>query len=296
MARSLKVAAHRAAGSRRRRPRQPGLRHDDARDRGCRERRGVPARRHRDRRRHRRRDRDHPRSEPRLCRRPDRQPAAHHRPAVIDELRPRVSPSSSSARCRRRPARQRPRQLRPRHRSGLRPPGRGRSSAIAFLNGPIDTTPGDARLRRLPARHDGAAGRPDERAIVSGADFTADAGEKAARTRSPATQPDAIICANDLLAIGAMRALRAAGRTVPGDVAVVGMDNTELAELTTPTLTSVCLGSAERGSRSRRPCCSTGSATRTVRRSRVTVQPRLVERASSDAVAHAAARTKRGAR
>jgi LacI family transcriptional regulator len=41
--------------------------------------------------------------------------------------------------------------------------------------------------------------------------------------------------------------MHAAGLRVPDDVAMVGIDNTELAELATPTLTSVSLGSEERG-------------------------------------------------
>ena len=73
------------------------------------------------------------------------------------------------------------------------------------------------------------------------------------------------------------------------------MDDTELAELTTPTLTSVC---------SARANAAQIAATLLLDRlsdpdrapSRATVQPRLVVRASSDAIAHAAARNKRGAR
>ncbi|MDX6579549.1 MAG: LacI family transcriptional regulator, partial [Gaiellales bacterium] len=58
--------------------------------------------------------------------------------------------------------------------------------------------------------------------------------------------PDAILYANDLLAVGGLGALREAGRFVPDEVAVVGMDDTELARLCFPTLSSVDLGSAER--------------------------------------------------
>jgi LacI family transcriptional regulator len=43
--------------------------------------------------------------------------------------------------------------------------------------------------------------------------------------------------------------LKGAGLEVPGDVAVVGMDDSELAEQSFPPLTSVNLGSAERGRR-----------------------------------------------
>ena len=60
---------------------------------------------------------------------------------------------------------------------------------------------------------------------------------------------DAVICANDLLAVGLMHELAAAGLRVPDDVAVVGMDDSELAEQSFPPLTSVNLGSAERGRR-----------------------------------------------
>ena len=50
---------------------------------------------------------------------------------------------------------------------------------------------------------------------------------------------DAIFAASDLIAIGAMRALAEAGRSVPGDMAVVGFDDIPAASLTTPPLTTV---------------------------------------------------------
>jgi DNA-binding LacI/PurR family transcriptional regulator len=50
---------------------------------------------------------------------------------------------------------------------------------------------------------------------------------------------DAVFCFNDLLAIGALRALREAGRRVPDDVAVVGFDDVEECRYTAPPLTSV---------------------------------------------------------
>ena len=58
---------------------------------------------------------------------------------------------------------------------------------------------------------------------------------------------DALMCANDLIALGALDVLRARAGGCREDVAVVGMDDTDLAAASWPSLTSVSLGSAERG-------------------------------------------------
>ncbi len=50
---------------------------------------------------------------------------------------------------------------------------------------------------------------------------------------------DAVFAASDLIAIGAIAAVRDAGRTVPDDVSVVGFDDLPLATYTYPPLTTV---------------------------------------------------------
>ncbi|MYL96982.1 substrate-binding domain-containing protein [Novosphingobium sp. FGD1] len=50
---------------------------------------------------------------------------------------------------------------------------------------------------------------------------------------------DAIFAASDLIAVGAMRALRAAGMSIPEDVAVIGFDDLPAASMTTPPLTTI---------------------------------------------------------
>lgn len=57
--------------------------------------------------------------------------------------------------------------------------------------------------------------------------------------KHPGGPPDAIFCFNDLVAIGAIRVLLAAGLRVPEDVAVVGFDDIEAGKFNTPSLTTV---------------------------------------------------------
>jgi DNA-binding LacI/PurR family transcriptional regulator len=51
--------------------------------------------------------------------------------------------------------------------------------------------------------------------------------------------PDAIFAANDRMAIGAIRATKAAGKKVPEDVAVIGFDNIPICELFDPAITTI---------------------------------------------------------
>nr|WP_203645633.1 LacI family DNA-binding transcriptional regulator [Streptomyces sp. SID14478] len=55
----------------------------------------------------------------------------------------------------------------------------------------------------------------------------------------PDARPDAVFCFSDMLAVGAQQALYEAGLTIPGDVAVAGIDGSEEALYSTPPLTSV---------------------------------------------------------
>ncbi|GAA0914242.1 LacI family DNA-binding transcriptional regulator [Nonomuraea longicatena] len=118
---------------------------------------------------------------------------------------------------------------------------------IGLVNGPLDTVPGASRGAAY-AEALGALGLPYDEDLVEIGDFYRQEGARAAAallTRRP--DVDALMCANDLIALGAVDVLRASGRRVPADVAVVGMDDTDLAAASWPSLTSVSLGSAERG-------------------------------------------------
>ena len=120
--------------------------------------------------------------------------------------------------------------------------------ALGLVNGPLDTSPG---ARRLAAFEEAIAAGPlpaGSSAAECAGDFTYRAGLAAAGTLLSRFRPDAVMCGNDLLAFGLIRKLAELGLSVPGDVAVVGMDDTESAQMHLPSLTSVSLESATRGS------------------------------------------------
>jgi LacI family transcriptional regulator, galactose operon repressor len=117
---------------------------------------------------------------------------------------------------------------------------------IAFVNGPQHTVPGALRKQGYLDGLRSCALPRDDALIEVAADFMIEPGRAATERLLARANPDAILCANDLLAVGALAALHAAGLDIPGDVALVGMDDTPLCEVSWPALTSVDLGSAKR--------------------------------------------------
>jgi DNA-binding LacI/PurR family transcriptional regulator len=65
-------------------------------------------------------------------------------------------------------------------------------------------------------------------------------------------RPTAVFCANDLLALGALKACLAAGVRVPAEMSLVGCDDIELARVVTPELTTVAVPARELGARAAR--------------------------------------------
>ncbi|MEV0456421.1 LacI family DNA-binding transcriptional regulator [Catellatospora methionotrophica] len=118
---------------------------------------------------------------------------------------------------------------------------------IAMLGGPIGNTTFDARLdgyrRALEAFR-----VPVDPALIVHGDMSQESGfRQVQRLLSGGVAFTAIFAANDFVAAGAMRALRAAGKSVPGDVSVIGYDDTPFAPELTPALTSVHLPHEELG-------------------------------------------------
>jgi len=81
---------------------------------------------------------------------------------------------------------------------------------------------------------------PDPELLFSSAEISAGGSVAAVRSAMDAgIRFDALVCRDDLAAIGALRALKERGVDVPGDVAVTGWDDISLSAVTFPSLTTV---------------------------------------------------------
>jgi DNA-binding LacI/PurR family transcriptional regulator len=115
----------------------------------------------------------------------------------------------------------------------LRDQGR---QAVGTITGPLDTPGGVQRL----AGYRDVLGSADDRLVATAGSYTRAAGEEAmARLLETAPDLDAVFVASDLLAAGALAALRRAGRRVPHDVAVGGFDDSAVATTVEPALTTI---------------------------------------------------------
>ncbi|MEO7470026.1 MAG: substrate-binding domain-containing protein, partial [Sphingobium limneticum] len=125
--------------------------------------------------------------------------------------------------------------------------GRGHRR-IAMLAGPEANF--DARERLAGYTDTLAELFPEARTQVLRGDFSEESGYRAGRQLvSMSERPDAIFAANDMMAIGALVALRDMGIDVPGQIAVAGFDNIPLARLISPGLTTMAVDIADLGAR-----------------------------------------------
>jgi len=81
-------------------------------------------------------------------------------------------------------------------------------------------------------------GRNPDQSLITEGDYTEAGGYFAMQKLLPA-KPDAVFAASDLMAIGAMRAVREAGLIIPQDVAFVGFDDVSVASYANPQLTTI---------------------------------------------------------
>jgi DNA-binding LacI/PurR family transcriptional regulator len=120
---------------------------------------------------------------------------------------------------------------------------------LAILGGPAELWTADQRVSGYREAIAAAGMDPDTVPVLEG-DYRISSGEKLASEildRPAKERPTALICANDLMAIGVLSYCRRAELRVPEDVSVVGFDDLPFARLLTPGLTTVRQPAREMG-------------------------------------------------
>jgi len=110
---------------------------------------------------------------------------------------------------------------------------------IAFISGPLRQGSAQARRTAFIESMEEIGVKPISDWLIEG-DHTLEGGMSAMQhLLSLPEQPTAVMCSNDMTAIGALRVLARAGLKVPEDMSVIGFDDIHLAEFVNPPLTTV---------------------------------------------------------
>ena len=116
---------------------------------------------------------------------------------------------------------------------------------IAFLAGPHKLHSAITRENDFRAAIEGAGLTIQKQWIVE-CDHTAKGGVAGfERLQALKSHPTAIVCSNDMTAIGVLRAAYMQGLRVPQDLSVIGLDDIDFAEFTLPPLTTIRLSRAD---------------------------------------------------
>ena len=117
--------------------------------------------------------------------------------------------------------------------------------SLVFVGGPAESWSGARRWQGLQA----AAGEREMEARRFGPYMPTLTGGPSAADAVLTSGATAVVCHNDMLAIGLMRRLAERGKSVPGDVSVVGFDNIFGADFCHPTLTTLAERTEDAGAR-----------------------------------------------
>ena len=110
---------------------------------------------------------------------------------------------------------------------------------IAFVAGPANLKSAMARRAAFEAAMQENGLQVDQELIVTG-DHKVEGGIAAmAQLAALSKRPTAILCSNDMTAVGVMREAYDRGISIPRELSVIGFDDIRLAEFTTPPLTTV---------------------------------------------------------
>jgi LacI family transcriptional regulator len=110
---------------------------------------------------------------------------------------------------------------------------------IAFVAGPTHLKSAMARRAAFETSIQ-ESGLPVAQELIVTGDHKVEGGVAAlAQLVSLAKRPTAILCSNDMTAVGVMREAYERGITIPRELSVIGFDDIRLSEFTTPPLTTV---------------------------------------------------------
>lgn len=110
---------------------------------------------------------------------------------------------------------------------------------IGFAGGPVQASCSQARLGGYRAALDSGGVRPDPELVLHGAFHYRDGLEMGTKLLELPDPPTAVFAASDATALGVMEAIRRRGLRVPDDLSVVGFDDTVMASVATPALTTI---------------------------------------------------------
>lgn len=124
--------------------------------------------------------------------------------------------------------------------------GRGHRR-IGFIRGPAGRGPIAERVDGYHAALDEAEIKADPAWVVHTAFGRQGGADGLTQLLALADPPTAVLCGNDMTAIGVLDVARTRGLRVPEDLAIVGFDDIEAATLVTPALTTVLVPAREQG-------------------------------------------------
>jgi DNA-binding LacI/PurR family transcriptional regulator len=117
--------------------------------------------------------------------------------------------------------------------------------SIAFVTGPSRLHSAQSRLAAFKKALEECGIPVEEKLIIEG-DHTMEGGVTAAEQLMTQKElPTAIMCSNDMLAIGVLHKLSRSGLRVPDDVSIIGFDDIHMAAIMIPPLTSIQMSRAD---------------------------------------------------
>ncbi len=120
-----------------------------------------------------------------------------------------------------------------------------RHQKIAFVSGPLRLKSADARKQAFVRSMEEIGLEVDKNLIVEG-NHTIEGGIAAlGQLLQGPVQPTAVLCSNDMTALGVMRKSYEDGIAIPRDLSVIGFDDIHLAQFVLPALTTVQMSQAE---------------------------------------------------